>query len=107
MIDMILSVSHCEAIALLSVIDELALKEAIADIVNEEKEFTDEQKYMNTHKQARKIIKGSLHLCAMPFTTVIKKVSVKTFGISSKYQILVLQVIDCDQSTSPVLQGTI
>ena len=85
MMDMILSVSHCEAIALLSVIDELALKEAIVDNVNEEKEFTDEQKYINTHKQARKIIKGSPHLCAISFTIVIKKVSVKTFGMSSKY----------------------
>ena len=44
--------SPWEAIDLLSVIDELALKKAIPDIVNEEKEFTDEQKYINTHEQA-------------------------------------------------------
>ena len=43
MIDMILSVSPWEAIALLSVIDGLALN-AIPDIVNEEKEFTDEHR---------------------------------------------------------------
>ena len=148
-VDMNLSVSPWEGIALLPFIDEQALKTAIASIPSLEDK---EEKYINTHKEpilfvydyqksltkhrikgplgfgpiaddvvcskyklpsfdrfvpklcegAKRIIQGSPNLTAIPFATVIQKVPVKTFGMSSKYQTLVIQVMDADApSPSP------
>eukprot|EP01084_Bolivina_argentea_P190135 326830_1 len=148
-VDMNLSISPWEGIALLPFINENELKHAINTLPIEKQE-EEEHQYINSHKDAiifkydydkslkknrikgpvgfgpiadnviclkyklpsldhcnnkcianicnnsKIIIPGSPNLAAIPFNTQIKKIPVKTFGMSSNYETLVLQIIDAD-----------
>jgi len=151
-VDMNLSVSPWEGIALLPFIDEADLKAAVTSI--DESALNQNHQFVNCAKEAvqfnydykksliKNRIKGPIgfgpvgddvvcvkyvppsmehcggkfkatlppganpvlpglpHISAIPFNYVIKKVPVKTFGMSSKYQTMVLQVMDPDATPS-------
>merc|ERR1719203_312262 len=149
-VDMNLSVSPWEGIALLPFIDEEYLNEAVLSLQQSGAELTRNQEFVNNPKQAimfkydyeksltknrikgpvgfgpisddvkcleyeklsldhcggkfvptlsmgaKGVLPGSPHISAIPFSWIVKKVPVKTFGMSSKYQTMVLQVMDVD-----------
>lgn len=157
-VDMNLSVSPWEGIALLPFIDEADLKLAISTI-DKSYQLTQAQEFVNSAKEAivfqynykksliknrikgpigfgpigddvivhvyqqpplehcngkfspricqgaQGVLPGSPHMGAIPFSYMVKKVPVKTFGMSSKYQTMVIQVRDCDSPSQDMIKN--